>query len=52
MSARGVSTRLGRVDWTWDGQRMRVTVAGDKCAVRLGPTFPDATPLSVSFVRP
>jgi hypothetical protein len=52
MSARGISTRLGRVDWTWDGREMRVTVTGPKCAVRLGPSFPQGTPLSVTRVRP
>jgi hypothetical protein len=51
MSVRGVSTRLGRVDWTWDGREMRVTVAGPKCAVRLGPAFPEGTPLSATHVR-
>ena len=52
MSVRGVSTRLGRVDWIWDGREMRVTVAGPKCAVRLGPVFPGGTPLSTTHVRP
>jgi hypothetical protein len=52
MSVRGISTRAGRVDWTWDGQKMRVTIAGPRCAVRLGPAFPAGTSLSVTHVRP
>ena len=52
MSVRGVSTRLGRVAWIWDGREMRVTVAGPKCTVRLGPAFPKGTSLSTTHVRP
>jgi hypothetical protein len=52
MSVRGLSTRLGEVDWKWDGRAMRVTVRGIKCAARLGAGFPPNTPVKVDFVRP
>jgi hypothetical protein len=40
MSAKGLSTRLGKVDWEWRKGRMTVWVRGGKEAVRLGPAFP------------
>ena len=52
MSARGLSTRLGEVDWSWKDRTMRVTVRGTRCTVRLGPAFPPKTPTSVNFVKP
>ena len=52
MQAQGISTRLGTVDWTWDGHAMRITVRGTRCAVRLGPAFPAKTPTKVNFVKP
>ncbi len=51
MSVRKLSTRLGRVDWSWRDGRMRVTVHGQQCAVRLGPAFPADTPVEVNFVN-
>jgi hypothetical protein len=52
MSARGISTRWGVVDWNWDGHAMQITVRGTRCAVRLGPAFPAKTPTSVRLVKP
>jgi len=52
MSARGLSTRLGEVDWNWDGKAMRVTVRGLRCAIRLGPSFHSKTPVNATFLRP
>ena len=52
MSVRGISTRLGEVDWKWDGRAMQVTVRGMKCAARLGAGFPPNAPVKVDFVRP
>jgi len=45
MSVKGLSTRLGTVDWEWRRGKMSVRVRGGHCAVRLGPAFPtDAKP--------
>jgi len=52
MSARGLSTRLGDVDWSWDGRAMRVTVRGLRCAVRLGTSFSSKTPVNATFLKP
>lgn len=52
MSVRGLATRLGEVDWKWDGRTMQVTVRGMKCAARLGAGFPPNTPVKVDFVKP
>ena len=40
MSVKGLSTRLGKVDWEWRQGRMTVRMRGQKCAVKLGPAFP------------
>jgi hypothetical protein len=40
MSVKGLSTRLGKVDWEWRKGEMSVRMRGEKCAVRLGPAFP------------
>ncbi len=39
VSARGLLTRFGPLEWFWDGKGMGVKVSG-KAAVRLGPAFP------------
>jgi hypothetical protein len=49
LSARGVGTRLGLVDWQWQAGKMTVRVHGPKCAVRLGAAFAANTPLEVKF---
>ena len=49
MSVRGLPTRLGKIDWVWEGGQMAVTVHGLHCAVRLGPSFPSNTPLRVEY---
>ena len=49
LRVRGVSTRLGEVDWTWDGQRMHVVVHGRRCRVRLGTAFRQDTPMDVNY---
>jgi hypothetical protein len=51
MHVRGLLTRLGRVDWTWDKGTMLVRVGGRSCPVRLGPAFPERA-LRTQFVRP
>ncbi|WP_165227088.1 hypothetical protein [Aquisphaera insulae] len=43
MSARGLPTSLGVVDWSWKDRRMEVHVSGSKPAIRLGPSFVAAT---------
>ena len=40
MSVRGVLTKLGKVDWTWDGKNMIVVIHGSKVPAKLGPGFP------------
>ncbi len=47
LRVRGLSTRLGRVDWRWDGREVRVTTHGFHAPVRLGPAFPPATRVRV-----
>lgn len=39
----GVLTRRGGVDWTWDGQEVRVVLRGPRTPVRLGPAFDAGT---------
>ena len=48
MRVRGISTRLGTVDWRWQDGRMGVELHGRPCRVRLGPTFDSGTPLHVN----
>jgi hypothetical protein len=43
----GMLTKLGRVDWTWDGRSMLVKIQGKRVPVRLGPEFPAASKVSV-----
>ena len=50
MNVRRVSTRLGEVDWCWDGHEMRVTIRGCRCNVRLGPAFSADTPVRVEYL--
>jgi len=52
MSVRGILTRLGQVDWKWDGRAMQVTLEGVKSAIRLGPSFPSTTTVKVNLIRP
>ena len=47
MEAKGLATRLGKVDWEWRKGRMTVRLRGEKCAVKLGPAFPADTPVKV-----
>ena len=47
MSVKGLSTRLGKVDWEWRKRTMTVRLRGEKCAVKLGPAFKADTPLRV-----
>ena len=50
MRVQGLSTPLGQVDWTWDGQQMHVRVRGSQAHVRLGPAFKANTPLHVEYL--
>jgi hypothetical protein len=36
-----------RIDWAWDGRRVRVGVAGAPLDLRLGPAFPPGTPIEL-----
>jgi len=47
MLVKGIRTRLGEVDWEWNKGRMTVWLRGQKCDVRLGPTFKADTALKV-----
>ena len=50
LSVQGLSTRLGIVDWRWEGGIVSVLVRGRKCPVRLGPAFGPDAKLSVQHV--
>jgi hypothetical protein len=52
LTVRGVSTRLGQIDWTWKDGTVGVVIRGARCKVRLGPAFAPDTRLQVSFLRP
>ncbi len=47
MSVKGLSTRLGKVDWEWRKGRLTVRLRGEKCAVKPGPAFAPDTPIRV-----
>ncbi|MGA7935842.1 MAG: hypothetical protein WCA35_19985, partial [Kovacikia sp.] len=49
MSVRGLPMPNGKLDWQWDGQQMRVKIAGDAVNIRLGSMFPAGTPLKVEY---
>jgi hypothetical protein len=40
IDVRAVPTPLGRVDWRWDGRRLRATLDGKPAAFQAGPAFP------------
>ncbi len=50
MKAYGVPTKLGRVDWAWDGKAMQVRIRGEHVPVRLGAGFPAGAKVSVAWV--
>ncbi|HLN85293.1 MAG TPA: hypothetical protein VK200_02500, partial [Candidatus Limnocylindrales bacterium] len=52
MRAQGIATAIGRVDWSWDGRRMRASLHGSHARVRLGPAFRADTPLYVKYASP
>ena len=47
MNIKGLSTRLGKVDWEWRKGKMTVWLRGEKCAVKLGPAFKPDTKVKV-----
>jgi hypothetical protein len=49
MSVRNLSTSLGRIDWTWNGRQISVTVRGSHAPVQFGPAWPVSTPLKVNY---
>jgi len=49
MKVHGSLTRIGTVNWDWDGHTMKVTVRGDRCPVRLGPGFPKDAQVKVEY---
>jgi hypothetical protein len=51
LGVRGLPTRLGPVDWTWDKRVMTIRVHGRVCPVRLGPAFP-AQAFRTQFTHP
>jgi hypothetical protein len=50
MKVDGVLTKLGRVDWTWDGKAMQVRIQGGHIPVRLGANFPVGAKINVVWV--
>ena len=46
LSAKGILTACGPLEWDWDGKRMRVKIAG-KPAVKLGPACPAGAAVKV-----
>lgn len=50
LSVQGVSTRVGMVNWTWQAGRMRVTIRGLRCPVRLGRNFGPNAAISVDYL--
>ena len=49
MKVRGLPTRLGELDWEWDGRAMTARLRGRTVPVRLGPAFPKSARLEVKF---
>jgi hypothetical protein len=47
MKVHGMLTKLGRVDWTWDGKAMLVNIQGKRVPVRLGSSFPSGAKVTV-----
>ena len=47
MSVRGLPMAFGKLDWSWDGQQMLVTISGKPVNVQLGSIFPKDTLLKV-----
>ena len=47
MKTHGMLTKIGRVDWTWDGKSMLVKIQGKRVPVRLGSGFPSGAKVSV-----
>ena len=49
VSARDLSLRSGRLDWSWDGGRVNVFLSGfeDLPRIRLGANFPSGAELNV-----
>jgi hypothetical protein len=50
MRVHGMPTRIGAVDWDWDGHAMTVMVRGTRCPVRLGPAFARDARLKVEYL--
>jgi hypothetical protein len=48
LNVRGVSTRLGVVDWRWTGSRLLVHWNGPKVRIVPGTAFPSGVPVSVT----
>ena len=51
MTVKELPMANGKLDWQWDGEQMRVKIAGDKVNIRLGSAFPQNTPLQVEYVQ-
>jgi hypothetical protein len=51
MSVRGLPSRVGEVDWTWNGREMNISIRGCHCPVRLGSAFPPNTPVHVQYLN-
>ena len=49
MHVQGVVTKIGPVDWKWDGKSMQVKVQGKRSPVRLGPGFPKSASIHVEY---
>jgi hypothetical protein len=50
MKVHGMRTKIGAVNWDWDGRQMTVNVRGERCPVRLGPSFPKGARVTVNYL--
>lgn len=50
MRVHGMLTKIGAVNWDWDGRRMSVSVRGERLPVRLGPGFPKGSRVTVDYL--
>jgi len=51
MKVRGVMTKFGIVDWTWDGKAVHADVRGERLPVRLGSGFPKNASVRVEYAQ-
>jgi len=49
MRVRGIRTRLGQIDWTWNTRSLDVRIVGKPVPIRPGGAFDSNVPMHVSF---